>query len=281
MKQHKKIGLALGGGGAKGLAHIGVIKILEKYGIPIDYIAGTSMGAMVGGWYAAHGNVESLEKIFLEIDHKEVLPVRKVIKNHKGILFSDKMVIRDLEDGFYGRKIEELSIPFNAIATNVETGEQVILKEGNLSEAVNASIALPIIFKPARIDGKLLMDGGFVNPVPADIVRQMGADFVIAVDVSSKWLDVTEEQIGIRNIYSIVSKVFSALEYQIAQRILKEADIIISPAVLGYSWRDFSKAEEIISKGIDEAEENIEEIQKKTGYHGKKPKTLFEKIFES
>ena len=210
-KQRKKIGLALGGGGAKGLAHIGVIKVLEKYDIPIDFIAGTSMGAMVGGWYAAHGNVESLEKIFKEVDHKEVLPVRKVIKNHKGILFSDKMVIQDLEDGFYGRKIEELSIPFCAVSTDVETGAQVILKEGNLSEAVSASIALPIMFKPARIDVKLFMDGGFVNPVPADIVRAMGADFVIAVDVSSKWLDVTEEQIGIRNIYSIVSKVFSAM----------------------------------------------------------------------
>ena len=280
MKQRKKIGLALGGGGAKGLAHIGVIKVLEEHGIPIDFIAGTSMSAMVGGWYAAHGNVESLEKIFKEIDHKEVLPVRKVVKNHKGILFSDKMVIQDLEDGFYGRKIEELSIPFCAVSTDVETGAQVILREGNLSEAVGASIALPIMFKPARIDGKLLMDGGFVNPVPADIVREMGADFVIAIDVSSKWLDVSEEQIGIRNVYSIVSKVFSALEYQVAQKILKEADIILRPAVLGYSWRDFDKAKEIIEKGIDEAEDNIENILRKSGCCGKKEKTLFEKIFD-
>jgi NTE family protein len=279
-KQRKKIGLALGGGGAKGLAHIGVIKVLEKYAIPIDFIAGTSMGAMVGGWYAAHGNVESLEKIFKEVDHKEVLPVRKVIKNHKGILFSDKMVIQDLEDGFYGRKIEELSIPFCAVSTDVETGAQVILKEGNLSEAVSASIALPIMFKPARIDGKLLMDGGFVNPVPADIVREMGADFVIAIDVSSKWLDVTEEQIGIRNIYSIVSKVFSAMEYQVAQKILTEADIILRPAVLGYSWRDFDKAKEIIEKGIDETENSIDDILQNTGYRGKRQKTLFEKIFD-
>jgi NTE family protein len=280
MKQRKKIGLALGGGGAKGLAHIGVIKVLEEHGIPIDFIAGTSMGAMVGGWYAAHGNVESLEKIFKEVDHKEVLPVRKVIKNHKGILFSDKMVIQDLEDGFYGRKIEELSIPFCAVSTDVETGAQVILKEGNLSEAVSASIALPIMFKPARIDGKLLMDGGFVNPVPADIVREMGADFVIAIDVSSKWLDVTEEQIGIRNIYSIVSKVFSAMEYQVAQKILTEADIILRPAVLGYSWRDFDKAKEIIEKGIDETENSIDDILQNTGYRGKRQKTLFEKIFD-
>jgi NTE family protein len=154
------------------------------------------------------------------------------------------------------------------------------LKEGNLSEAVSASIALPIMFKPARIDGKLLMDGGFVNPVPADIVRAMGADFVIAVDVSSKWLDVTEEQIGIRNIYSIVSKVFSAMEYQIAQRILKDADIIIRPAVLGFDWREFHKAEEIISKGIDETEYSIDDILQNTGYRGKRQKTLFEKIFD-
>jgi NTE family protein len=154
------------------------------------------------------------------------------------------------------------------------------LKEGNLSEAVSASIALPIMFKPARIDGKLLMDGGFVNPVPADIVREMGADFVIAIDVSSKWLDVTEEQIGIRNIYSIVSKVFSAMEYQVAQKILTEADIILRPAVLGYSWRDFDKAKEIIEKGIDETENSIDDILQNTGYRGKRQKTLFEKIFD-
>ena len=280
-KQQKKIGLALGGGGAKGLAHIGVIKILEKYDIPIDYIAGTSMGALVGGWYAAHRSVKTLEKIFLEIDHREVIPIKKVVKKKKGILFSDKLVVRDLEDGFYGRKIEDLSIPFASITTDVEKGEEVVIKSGDLYEAVNASIALPIVFKPIRIDGKLLMDGGFVNPVPADAVRNMGADFVIAIDVSSKWLNIEEEMVKPRNMTSIVSKAFSALEYQIAKRVLKEADIVLRPSVLKYDWRDFDRAAEIISKGVEEAKANISEIQNKTGhYRSRAPKTLFEKIID-
>ncbi len=261
------------------MAHIGVIKVLEKYGIPIDYIAGTSMGALVGGWYAAHRNVQSLEKIFLEIDENEVLPAKKITKSKKGVLFSDKLVVQDLEDGLYGRNIEDLNIPFRALATDVETGEEVIIKEGNLYEAVQASIALPIVFKPARIDGHLLMDGGFVNPVPADIVKEMGADYVIAVDVSSRWLNIEDEGMKLRNIYSIISKTFSALEYQVARRILKEADIIIRPAVLGYDWLDFHRAKQIIIRGEEETKENIKDIQKKTGYY-KVPESLLEKIVD-
>lgn len=281
IEKRKKIGLALGGGGAKGLAHIGIIKILERYGIPIDCIAGTSMGALVGGWYAAHRNVQSLEKIFLEIDENEILSVRKVARKKDGILFSDKLVIKDLDDGFYGRQIEDLSIPFRAITTDVVSGEEVVLDKGDLYEAINASIALPIVFKPVRIDGRILMDGGFANPVPADIVREMGADYVIAVDVSSKWLNVEDEATKPQKISSLVSKAFSALEYQIAQRVLKEADIVIRPAVLGYDWRDFYKAKEIIGKGADEMRENIEEIQNKTGYSRiREPQTLFEKIID-
>jgi NTE family protein len=279
-KKRKKVGLALGGGGAKGLAHIGVIKVLEKYGIPIDYIAGTSMGAFVGGWYAAHGTTKILENLFLEIDEGEVLPVRKIARNKEGILFSDKLVLEGLEEGFYGRKIEDCDIPFAAITTDVESGAEVVLRSGSLLESVRASISLPIIFKPVKVNGRLLMDGGFVNPVPADIVRKMGADIVIAIDVSSRWLNIEEESVHLRNIYSIISKTFSALEYQVAQRVLKEADIIMRPAVLGYEWLEFHQAKQIIAKGVDETEENIEEIEKKTGYKQIKKETLLEKIID-
>jgi NTE family protein len=238
------------------------------------------MGAFVGGWYASHGTTKILENLFLEIEEDEVLPVRKVAKNKKGILFSDKFVIDGLEDGFSGRSIEDCSIPFAAIATDVENGAEVVLNKGSLMDAVSASIALPLIFKPRKISDRILMDGGFVNPVPADIVKRMGADIVIAVDVSSRWLNIEDEAIKLRNIYSIISKTFSALEYQIAQRVLKDADVIIRPAVLTYDWRDFHRAKEIIERGVDEAEENIEEIQKKTGYKQVKKETLLEKVLD-
>jgi NTE family protein len=289
MEQHneqpisrKKIGLALGGGGAKGLAHIGVIKVLEKYGIPIDFIAGTSMGALVGGWYAIRKKIKLLETLFLEIDNSETYSMNKVMKARDGALFSDKNVIRRLEGAFEDLTFEDCQLPFAAVATDVATGEEVIIKEGRLADAVRASVSLPLIFKPVKRDGRLLIDGGFVNPVPADVVKDMGADFVIAVDVSSKWLNIPENESTLKegNIHSVMSEVFSAIEYQVAKQILQYADIILRPAVLSYDWLAFNRAEEIIEKGRDEAMRNLKEIQDKTGCRLEEPKSFFEKIVD-
>ena len=277
----KKIGLALGGGGAKGLAHIGVIKALQQAEIPIDYIAGTSMGALVGGWYAAKKNILLLENLFLQIDHKSIFPVEKMVKTKDGSLFQNKTIVELLESGIGRTKIEDCQIPFAAVATNVANGDEVIIKEGKLSDAIRASIALPVIFSPVKINDKLLMDGGLINPVPADILKEMGAEIVIAVDVSSRWLtsyDIKGEPVNFKNFYSLVSDVFSVLEYQIAKKILKEADIILRPPVINYDWLDFHRAKGIIEAGSGETKRNLEEIRKKTGYLKKEPETLFEKF---
>lgn len=275
----KKIGLALGGGGAKGLAHIGIIKALEAAGIKIDYIAGTSMGALVGGWYAATGDIRALENLIIHIKRSDVFPIKEIIKRKDGALFKGESIADKLRKELKNIKIEDLKIPFAALATDAKNGDEIRLKNGDLVDAVRASIALPIVFAPVAIDGNLLIDGGLVNPVPADVVKDMGADYVIAVDVSSRWFTAPEKLATTNDIYHVISSALSIIEYQIAKNILKSADLVLRPPVLSHNWLEFNKAQEIIKAGEKELELNLREIRRKTGY--KKPaQTLAEKFLD-
>lgn len=276
---HKKVGLALGGGGAKGLAHVGVIKALEEAGIEIDYIAGTSMGALIGGYYAATKDIKALEELSLGIKKSDIFPINEIIRNKNGSFFQGESIVKLLNHHLTNFKIEDCQIPFIAIATDVKNGDEIKLKSGNLVDAIRASIAIPMVFSPVEIDGRLLMDGGFSNPVPADIVREMGADIVIAVDVSSRWIMAPDEIINTRDIYSLLRNALSVIEYQIAKGILKDADIVLRPPVLTYDWTAFEKAEEIIKVGKKEIEINLKEIRKKTGRRAPR-QTLGEKFLD-
>lgn len=275
----KKIGLALGGGGAKGLAHIGVIKALINAGITIDYIAGTSMGALVGGWYAATGDINNLEDLILHFRKSDFFSVKEIMRSKDGSFFRAESVADKLRKELGDIKMEELKIPFMTLATNAKDGSEVRIKNGDLVDAIRASIALPIVFAPVKIDDHLLIDGGLVNPVPADIVKNMGAEYVIAVDVSSKWFEAPDELITSRDTFQIISNALGVIEYQIARNILKSANLILRPPVMNYNWLEFGKAQEIIKKGEEELELNLREICRKTGY--KKPaKTLAEKFLD-
>lgn len=278
-KKPKKVGLALGGGGAKGLAHIGVIRVLEEAGIEISFIAGTSMGALVGGWYTATKNIGELENLFLRVRHKDIFSMAHMIRKKESGLFRNDSVTRVLEDAIKGIKINECKIPFAAITTDVKTGEQVVLKTGSLQKAIEASTALPIVFKPCEIDGKTLMDGGFVNPVPADIVREMGAECVIAVDVSSKWVDFSEVEFGPTHIYSVIPKAMSIIEYQIAKKVLPKADIVLHPPVISYHWHNFESANDIIRAGEEETRNYLNSIIAASGVPQPK-KTPAKKFFD-
>ena len=278
-KLPKKVGLALGGGGAKGLAHIGVIKALEEAGIEISFISGTSMGALVGGWYALTKDINKLENIFLKVTEKDMIPMSKIIRKKETGLFKNPETISFLKNFLKNKKIEDCIIPFSAIATDAKNGDEVILKSGNLEEVIHASTALPIVFSPVQYNKKLLIDGGFVNPVPADVVREMGAEYVIAVDVSSKWFNFSEENINLRHIGQIISKAMSVVEYQISRNILKKADVVLHPPVLGYKWGEFSSADEIIKAGKTEAKNHIKEILSNANIEPK-PKTSAEKFFD-
>ncbi|KKR10480.1 MAG: putative esterase of the alpha-beta hydrolase superfamily [Parcubacteria group bacterium GW2011_GWA2_39_18] len=275
----KKIGLALGGGGARGLAHIGVIKALEAAGMQINYISGTSMGALVGGFYALTKDIYLLENLFLNLKRKDIFSTKDVLRKKSGALFRDEPVMRLLESAFKDKKFDDCIIPFKAIATDVSNGDEVVMESGSLLEAIRASISLPLIFSPVKVENRILMDGGFVNPVPADVVKNMGAEVVVAVDVSSKWLNITEKEVNFSNMYSIVSDVLSTIEYQISKKNLEKADIVIRPLVLGRSWIDFDHSREIIKAGEDEVKYSLKELVEKTGCL-KSPQTLINKFID-
>lgn len=275
----KKIGLALGGGGARGLAHIGVIKMFENAGIQIDYISGTSMGALVGGFYALTKDIYFLENLFLNLDKKDIFPMKDVLKKRNSALFRDEPVMKLLETGFQDKKFDNCLIPFKAIATDVSNGDEIVMESGSLLNAVRASISLPLIFAPVKMENRMLMDGGFANPVPADVVRSMGADVVIAVDVSSKWLNIAEKEINFSNIYSIISDTLSTVEYQLSKKTLEQADVVIKPLVLSHSWMDFDHSREIIKAGEDEVKYHMKELMEKTGCL-KPPQTLADKFVD-
>jgi NTE family protein len=277
--KRKTIGLALGGGGARGLAHIGVIKALLEANIPIDYIAGTSMGALIGGIYAATHDIYSLESAFLKLRHRDILPLRTLLHKKDGALFKGSAIASLLEASADGIKIEALETPFRAVATDVRDGMEVVMKSGKLSDAIHASIAMPFVFPPVEREKKLLMDGGFSNPVPADVVRDMGADIVLAVDVSSQWLNFSNQKASIKGIYDAVSNILSVTEYQLARRVLESADIVLKPPVLNYGWLDFDRTAEIVDIGKDEGRLHLAEIRKQARL-AEPPKTLADTFFE-
>jgi len=179
----KKIGLALGSGSARGLAHIGVIKALDEAGIRVDYIAGTSAGAVVGAVYAS-GRINSLENVVLQLDWKKIVYFFDVVFPKSGLIDGNKITdfIRNHVDE---KNIEDLPLPFCAVSTDLATGNEVAIQEGDLIEAVRASISIPGIFTPVKKNDITLVDGGLVNPVPVSVVREMGAGFVIEETKSS------------------------------------------------------------------------------------------------
>jgi NTE family protein len=185
-KQGLKIGLALGSGSARGMAHIGVIQVLQQYQIPIHFVAGTSIGAVVGSIYATGVSVEEMEEIICSMKNTNffsflnpAIPSSGFISGSRGVDFLERIALRD-------KKFSDLKIPFAAVATDIKTGTKVILDHGSVIKAVRASFAIPGIFTPVRYQEYFLVDGGLVDPVPVDITRRMGADLVIAVSLSSR-----------------------------------------------------------------------------------------------
>lgn len=180
--QRPKIGLALGSGSARGLAHVGVIRAIADAGIQIDCIAGTSMGALIGAVHAA-GKLDELETFFLDFDWKKTASFFDVVLPRSGLLDGAK-VSELVRSHIHADDMEALPIAFAAVASDLVSGEEVVLRTGDIIEAVRASISVPGIFTPVRRNGQILVDGGLINPVPASAARAMGAGFVIAVDLN-------------------------------------------------------------------------------------------------
>lgn len=264
-KTTPKIGLALSGGGARGYAHIGVIKILEQNNIPIDFIAGASAGALVGSLYCFFKDCGKVEEIILGNDLAKFINLIVDPSFEGGLIKGDK-VKNFLVQTFGGANFGELEIPFRAIATDFDTAETRVLFEGDLASAVQASAAFPLVFKPVSLGEQLLWDGSLSNPVPVNAVRQMGADIVIAVNLYNKSAFEVRVKDKKEGVYEIAARAIEALQHSLAQEHLKGADIVIDPSVAGLGILDLGKflgdrGEKIILQGEKAAVESLPKIK--------------------
>ncbi|TYP93416.1 NTE family protein [Fodinibius salinus] len=252
-KSEKKIGLALGGGAALGAAHVGVLRALEKSEVEIDYIAGTSIGAMVGAFYAFGMPVDKIEDIALDIDWPDVsgLALSKM-----GLLTNNAMG-EQLDKHLGDVKFNEANIPFAAVATDISNGEKVILKKGDVSDAVKASTCIPVLFEPVEIDGRLLVDGGLRESVPLSAILDMGADFKIGVDLNAYRNYERPE-----NILDILNNTLEIALKHLANVNRNNIDLLIQPKLAQFSRSETENTAEMIERGFQAAEDSL---KRKTG----------------
>ncbi|WP_335870499.1 patatin-like phospholipase family protein [Bacillus sp. 2205SS5-2] len=247
-----QIGLALGSGGARGFAHLGVLKVLKDHHIPIDYIAGSSMGALVGAFYATGHQMEDLYKLSTAFKRKYFLDFTVP----KMGFISGKRIKEFIHLFTHQKNLEDLSIPVSVVATDLTHGKKVIFTEGSIAEAVRASISIPGIFVPEKKDGRILVDGGVIDRVPVSVVKEMGADIVIAVDVSH-----VNKEAELNNIYDIIMQSIDILQLEILENRVIHSDVMIRPHVEMFSSKAFTNIEEMIEVGEQEAKKHIPQIQ--------------------
>jgi NTE family protein len=290
-----RIGLALGGGAARGLAHIGVLRAIEEVGIHVEVVAGTSIGAVIGASFAA-GKLDRLAATFAQFDWKRIVSLLDPVFPRSGLIDGQK-IDQFVREYAPSGLIEHLRTPFRAVATDIASGSEVAIATGDLIEAVRASIAVPGLFTPVRSNGRILVDGGVVNPIPVSVVRDMGADFVIAVDLNHdllaarlgrlttpttkaasagamnrllerlrstdsplvaqfrSWL----EREPLPGIFDVVLASLYIMQARIADsRLLQDKpDVIIQPPLGSVRFMDFDRAEEIIEIGYRSAVQQL------------------------
>ena len=292
LQARPKVALVLSGGGARGGAHLGVIKVLEQNNIPVDMIIGTSIGSVIGGLYASGKSSEEIENILNETDWmryittdyvREQIPMRQkeldyiyqghiglsINKNNDvvlptGLLKREPLLVyfhtltKDVSDI---EEFDKLSIPFVAIATNIQNGQPVILRSGSLAEAMYASSAIPGGFQPIRINGVDLVDGGLSQNFPIEIAQKMGAEVIIAVDVSEPF----EKDFEVDSYFEVMGQMVNILMRKNADESIKKLstdDILLTPDLEGYTGLDADKYAEIIQKGEDVANKKLSTLQK-------------------
>jgi NTE family protein len=263
----KKVGLALGGGYARGLAHIGILEVLEREGIPIDLIAGTSAGALVGALYASEGDVGLIKK---QVGQMDWLGVTSLIDPtiHRSGFLAGKRVSSLLKRLIGDVHFEDLRVPLTCVATDIITGDEVRLSEGPVLDAVRASISVPVVFTVVKNQGGFPVDGGLVNPVPVSVARAMGADFVIAVDVTPDKADraahITQNETTREpGIFQVMVQAIYISTYYSARAVSEGADIIIHPHLARIAPAEFHRAPEIILEGELTAVDSLAPLKRK------------------
>ena len=251
--QTPTVGLALGGGFARGLAHIGILKVLEEAGIPVNFIAGTSVGSVIGAAYCSGISARELEEISALVRFKDF--ARWTLSRY-GFASNDRMA-RFLNKMLRCRTFEDLKIPLAVAATDFTSGEGVVFRSGPLVDAVRASCAYPGMFLPVNINGRLLVDGMLAHAVPTVPLREMGAQRVIAVYLSAHWVSPD----GPRHIFDVIGQCFSIAQSKMSGLWESAADLILQPDVRGFSYDGFDRAPELIRAGEKAARAALPAIQ--------------------
>ena len=251
MKNKNKIGLALGGGAVLGAAHIGVLKAIEELNIRIDYLAGTSIGAFVAAFFGFGKNWEEIREIALEL---KWIDISGLSLSQYGLLSNEKLgelITRHLGD----KKIEDASIPLAMIATDISNGKKVVLNDGAVADAAMASTSIPGIFQPVEINKKMLVDGGIVENVPIHTVREMGADYIIGVDLNAKHSYDKPE-----NIIDVMVNSFHFTLQASAKLQTEDAELLLQPDLSSFNRSNMGQVEDLIQKGYNDSIKKLKGI---------------------
>lgn len=255
--RERRIGLALGGGSARGFAHIGVLQALDEAKLPVSVVAGTSAGALVGAFYAAGFSPWKMQEVALKVRDIDVADLSS--GNKRGM--TSGFALRRLINGFLeDMPIEKMPRRFAAVATDLASGEKVVLHQGEVGAAVVASCAIPGVFIPAVVGGRELVDGGLTSPVPVAVARQLGADVVIAVDVGGKPSEKPRS-----GLYEIILQSFEIMGRSLAQLEGRTANLLIQPRTDAFDSSDFSARKEMIEAGYVAGQAALPELKRRLG----------------
>jgi NTE family protein len=265
----RKIGLALSSGAARGWAHIGVLGVLEKEGIPLDMVAGTSAGALIGALYAQGKDASQIRELAIALSRRRVTSLTDPILPRTGFFGGRKL--KDWLRSIIGNtEFKDLRMPFACVATDIRTGEEVVIREGLVVEAVRASISAPVLLSIVKWRDRYLVDGALVNPVPVSVLKDMGADFIIAVNVVPDMRDRVRgvnkkpiEDFKEPNLFSVLMRTIHIAGYQAVESSLNGADVIIKPQVAHIGFGDLRHAQECIMHGELAAQTSVNEIKRR------------------
>lgn len=271
-----RIGLAMGSGAALGYSIIGILRVLERNGIFPDLVSGTSMGALIGGFYCMGQGPDELEKIALSITKMKLWSLIDFTAPWLGVIMG-REVLSFLKSIIGEATFEDLALPFACVATDINTGEERILRHGGVADAVRASLSLPFFFQPHFHQGRYLVDGGLVNPVPSSVIKAMGADIRIGINITTKpavkrfpgfkaRLGPLERLI-VPNVFRVMMKTLYTMQYGIAQTRAHDSHVVLAPDLSNYTWMEFHKAKEIIKIGEENAELMLAKIRTLMPFH--------------
>ena len=253
-----KVALVLAGGAARGFAHVGVIRALEQERIPVDMIIGTSVGSLIGAIYASDLNSFELEWTAFSLERENLFDYALLsVVTGMGPVKGDKLE-EFVKTKIPAKNIEDLKLPYAAVATDLNRGTRVVIDRGSVARAVRASCAIPGVFQPVEHQGKLLVDGGVVDNIPIEVAREKGADIVIAVDISE---NVTNY--NVTNMIDVVMQSVNIMFGEITKYRKRDADILIAPSVGSVGMMDFTQKKRLMQAGIEATQQAMPEIKKK------------------